>query len=307
MVETPDKMKKNMSKKTIFAMMACCVSLCAACSDSGTDDNEKNKPHRPDIETQVIAHRGYWDKAGSAQNSIASLKAAQDLGVYGSEFDVNMTADDRLVVVHGPSHGNIADVRTASFDEVRAVKLSNGEPTPTFEEYLEQGAKNDKVKLICEIKDHATSTRETQVVEAVLAAVEKAGMQDRIEYIAFSRHVCAELVRLCPGVKVAYLNGDLSPAELKEMGITGLDYQKSKMEEQRERHGMGRRARCGLCHHGRSRNAEICHRAEPCERINFSCRVILTTLYLKNPSVATALGFLFYLLSAIFLTARSAA
>ena len=121
-------------------------------------------------------------------------------------------------------------VRTASFDEVRAVKLSNGEPTPTFEEYLEQGAKNDKVKLICEIKDHATSTRETQVVEAVLAAVEKAGMQDRIEYIAFSRHVCTELVRLCPGVKVAYLNGDLSPAELNEMGITGLDYQKSKME-----------------------------------------------------------------------------
>ena len=68
------------------------------------------------------------------------------------------------------------------------------------------------------------------MVEAVLAAVEKAGMQDRIEYIAFSRHVCAELVRLCPGVKVAYLNGDLSPAELKDMGITGLDYQKSKME-----------------------------------------------------------------------------
>lgn len=230
MVETPDKLKKNMSKKTLFAMMACCVSLCAACSDSGTDDNEKNKPHRPDIETQVIAHRGYWDKAGSAQNSIASLKAAQDLGVYGSEFDVNMTADDRLVVVHGPSHGNIADVRTASFDEVRAVKLSNGERTPTFEEYLEQGAKNDKVKLICEIKDHATSTRETQVVKAVLAAVEEAGMQDRIEYIAFSRHVCTELVRLCPGVKVAYLNGDLSPAELNEMGITGLDYQKSKME-----------------------------------------------------------------------------
>lgn len=222
--------KMRMLRNALLAVTTGCMWLCMSCSDSGPGVDDKDKPHRPDIETQVIAHRGYWDKAGSAQNSIASLKAAQELGVYGSEFDVNMTSDNRLVVVHGPAHGNLADVRTATFDEVRAVTLSNGEPTPTFEEYLEQGAKSENVKLICEIKDHATSKRETEVVEAVLDAVEKAGMQDRIEYIAFSKHVCAELVRLCPDAKVAYLNGDLSPAELKEMGLTGLDYQKSKME-----------------------------------------------------------------------------
>ena len=220
----------GMLKKSFIAVAICCMSLCAACSDSDKGDDDKYKPHRPNVETPVIAHRGYWDKPGSAQNSIASLKAAQELGVYGSEFDVNLTADDRLVVVHGPSHGKIADVRAATFDEVRAVTLSNGEPTPTFEEYLTQGAHNKNVKLICEIKSHDTDKRETEVVEAVLAAVEKAGMQDQVEYIAFSSHVCKELVRLSPGVKVAYLNGDMSPAELKDMGLTGLDYQKSKME-----------------------------------------------------------------------------
>lgn len=219
-----------MLRKAFFAITACSALLGVACSDSDDGDKDKYKPHRPDTETQVIAHRGYWDKAGSAQNSIASLKAAQDLGVYGAEFDVNMTSDNRLVVVHGPAHGSIADVRTASFDEVRAVTLSNGEPTPTLEEYLAQGAQNENVKLICEIKSHATAARETDVVKAVLAAVEKAGMQEQVEYIAFSSHVCKELVRLNPEVKVAYLNGDLSPAQLKEMGITGLDYQKAKME-----------------------------------------------------------------------------
>lgn len=219
-----------MLKKAFFAIVACGALLGAACSDSDNGDKDKYKPHRPDIETQVIAHRGYWDKAGSAQNSIASLKAAQDLGVYGAEFDVNMTADNRLVVAHGPAHGSITDVRTASYEDVRAVTLSNGEPTPTLEEYLEQGAKNPNVKLICEIKSHATAARETEVVKAVLDAVEKAGMQEQVEYIAFSSHVCKELVRLNPDAKVAYLNGDLSPAQLKEIGLTGLDYQKAKME-----------------------------------------------------------------------------
>lgn len=42
-------------------------------------------------QTKVIAHRGYWDCEGSAQNSIASLKKAAEAGVYGSEFDVQMT------------------------------------------------------------------------------------------------------------------------------------------------------------------------------------------------------------------------
>ncbi|MDR2036887.1 MAG: DUF1080 domain-containing protein, partial [Bacteroidales bacterium] len=33
-----------------------------------------------------------------------------------------------------------------------------------------------------------------------------------------------ELVRRRPGVEVAYLNGDATPAQLKELGISGLDY-----------------------------------------------------------------------------------
>ena len=50
----------------------------------------------------IVAHRGYWacEAGGNSHNSIASLKAAQDLGVWGSEFDVNMTKDGELMVFH---------------------------------------------------------------------------------------------------------------------------------------------------------------------------------------------------------------
>ena len=51
-------------------------------------------------QTRVIAHRGYWTPAGSAQNSITSLYRASILGVYGSEFDVHITADGIVVVNH---------------------------------------------------------------------------------------------------------------------------------------------------------------------------------------------------------------
>ena len=51
-------------------------------------------------QTKVIAHRGFWETENSAQNSIASLKKAGAIKCYGSEFDIQMTADGVLVVFH---------------------------------------------------------------------------------------------------------------------------------------------------------------------------------------------------------------
>lgn len=48
--------------------------------------------------------------------TVSSLRNAQKLGVYGVEFDVNMTADDSLIVYHGRrfSTRNFMRRRTAS-------------------------------------------------------------------------------------------------------------------------------------------------------------------------------------------------
>ena len=51
-------------------------------------------------QTKNIAHRGYWDIANSAQNSIVALQKAHELGLYGSEFDVLITSDSVPVVNH---------------------------------------------------------------------------------------------------------------------------------------------------------------------------------------------------------------
>ena len=54
--------------------------------------------------------------------------------------------------------------------------------------------------------------------------VKKMGLENRMEYITFSLHAMKEFIRLAPaGTPVYYLNGELSPKELKELGAAGLD------------------------------------------------------------------------------------
>ena len=50
------------------------------------------------------------------------------------------------------------------------------------------------------------------------------GLEEQTEYISFSLNICKEILRYQPKAEVAYLNGDLSPAEIKEVGLSGLDY-----------------------------------------------------------------------------------
>ncbi|MDR0536121.1 MAG: hypothetical protein LBG65_07265 [Puniceicoccales bacterium] len=170
-----------------------------------------------------MAHRGFWKTAGSAQNSLSSLRNAQELGVYGSEFDVWLTKDDVLVVNHDAKIGKTI-IEEATFAEMAAVLLSNGEKLPTLESYLKIGAKNKKTRLVFELKPHKSKERERRAAALSVALVEKHKLSGQVEYISFSLHACKEFRRLVPSAQVYYLGGDLPPAEIKRHGLTGIDY-----------------------------------------------------------------------------------
>ena len=40
----------------------------------------------------------------------------------------------------------------------------------------------------------------------------------------FSLSACVEFAKLMPGVRVEYLGGELAPAEIKKLGLSGIDY-----------------------------------------------------------------------------------
>lgn len=173
---------------------------------------------------QVIAHRGYWKTEGSAQNSISSLNNTHRIGVYGSEFDVHITRDGIVVVFHDDDIDGIK-IENAQYADIKDKRLANGECIPTLKEYLEAAKSLDGMKMILEIKEHINKSDEDRCIDSTLLIVSKAGMGGRTEYISFSKHACDYLVAHAKGAKVAYLNGDMTPAEAKEAGYTGIDYE----------------------------------------------------------------------------------
>ena len=62
--------------------------------------------------------RNYWKAEGSAQNSIAGLKKAAEAKVYGSEFDVQLTADGVVVVNHDDAIDGLVIGETA-YDKLK--------------------------------------------------------------------------------------------------------------------------------------------------------------------------------------------
>src|SRR3546814_17919022 len=64
-----------------------------------------------------------------------------------------------------------------------------------------------------------------------------------VEYIAFDYDACKRIVELDPDAKVYYLNGDITPAQAKQDGFTGLDYNFKKYQENptwiKEAHDLG--------------------------------------------------------------------
>ena len=181
----------------------------------------------------IIAHRGYhYGIEGSAENSIQSLRAAAELGVFGSEFDVHVTADNIPVIHHAPhiqgKEGNIR-IEAASYDEIRDLVLFNGERLPTLDDYL-RAAKELSIQLILELKAYTgNAERHREIAQIVVDRVNYFGLGDRVEYITFNLNIGKEFIRITDS-KVSLLDGDLSPEELNNLGFHGIAFSYSRMQ-----------------------------------------------------------------------------
>jgi glycerophosphoryl diester phosphodiesterase len=171
------------------------VLLLTGCSSKGDKFFLEIDPDQQirNLVTRIIAHRGYWDKSGAAQNSLAALNNAIELGVYGSESDVWITADNVLVLNHDATYGGV-NIENSPYSEIAPLRLSSN------------------------------NVNNKRCVDAVVKAVNDSEATDLVDYIAFSSYVCEELIKSNPQHRVAYLNGNLTPAALKEAGYWGLDY-----------------------------------------------------------------------------------
>lgn len=204
--------------KTKHVLMACACALFTLAGQA---------------QTQVIAHRGFWKTEHSAQNSITALNKAAENKLYGSEFDVQLTADGVVVVNHDDTIQGFTIGKT-NYDNLKGLQLKNGEILPTLADYLQAGKKQAGIQLILEIKPHKTKEQEDQIAETTVKMVKEYGLEKQVEYISFSMNICEQLTKLTPNSAIAYLKSDVVPKELKAKGINGIDYHYKAIEKHPE-------------------------------------------------------------------------
>lgn len=174
--------------------------------------------------TKVVAHRGFWNTENSAQNTLASFAKADSIGCFGSEIDVWLTTDDHLIVNHDKNFQGLF-METAPFEQIRSISLPNGEKIPTLDEYLAEVRKHPSTRLVLEMKSLTDYSREDVAASKISELLRKHGVLDRTDIIVFSLNAAMTFKKIFPtGVKIFYLDGDLSPKKIKKLGLSGIDY-----------------------------------------------------------------------------------
>jgi len=95
---------------------------------------------------KLIAHRGY--RAKFPENTMLSFGKALEYGADGIEFDVRMSKDGELVIIHDPyiidkSNTNIAHIISETrLAEIKRIDLGMNQSVPVLGEVLEKLDKN---------------------------------------------------------------------------------------------------------------------------------------------------------------------
>ena len=121
--------------------------LCLVTSISGCRDKEKSAINQTDLpERGLCAHRGAM--ATHPENTISAFRAAIEAGAHMIEFDVQLTKDNRLVVIHDATVDRTTNgtgkVSELTFQEIRQLDAGSwkspefkGELIPSLNEVLE--------------------------------------------------------------------------------------------------------------------------------------------------------------------------
>lgn len=140
----------------------------------------------------VAAHRGWPNKY--PENTIESFRASLALGVDQLEFDVHMTADGHLVIMHDHTVDRTTDgtglVREMTLAQVKSLDAGAkkdpafaGCRVPTMEELMELVKDHPTITLDLELKDYPTEGMEAFAYEScdkALTVIDAYGFTDRV-------------------------------------------------------------------------------------------------------------------------------
>lgn len=164
--------------------------------------------------SSLIAHRGASKYA--PENTLSALQHAYEMGVKWVEFDVQLSRDDKLVVIHDEllerTTGQAGFVYDYSLQELKLfdagsffAKEYKGARIPTFREWISQ-ANQFGLALNIELKPAKAEHRDV-LIESVIAELNLfwPSAPNELLISSFDRICLEEFHRIAPEYKIASL------------------------------------------------------------------------------------------------------
>jgi len=162
----------------------------------------------------VIAHRG--DSSRALENSLDAFRIALSIPVDMIEFDIRMSHDNVLYVMHDKetgrtANGNINMEKSVS-DDISRIRLKNGEAIPTLKDVL--SLVEGKVGLNIEIKS-------TGAGALTAASLVGSGYRGHVLISSFKEEEIIGALKVMPAVPAAGIFDTFIPAEIDSYRAKG--------------------------------------------------------------------------------------
>lgn len=201
-----------------------------------------SKPLEPWPYPSVIAHRGGGSIA--PENTLAGLRCGFDHGFLMSEFDVKLSQDNLLIILHDDTVDRTSDGSGAAaaltYNELAQLDMGGwhsawyaGEPLPAFSQFARFILEND---LFCNIEIKPCPGREVETGVAVAHAVLKYWADGGVSPLisSFSREALAAFAEIAPAIPRAFLI-DRVPEDfesiLQSLGCQGINVNQKYLDE----------------------------------------------------------------------------
>lgn len=181
----------------------------------------KRKVDVHSADTESLRNVNIWAHRGSSmmnpENTLLAFRKAAELeGITGIEFDVQLTKDGEIVVIHDEKVDRTTDgtgnVRDYTLNELKQLTISgDGEvhSIPTLRETFEMLApycKNKGLRLNIELKN--SIIRYEGMEQKVIDMVSEFNLEDYVVYSSFNHDSIGLVKQIKADAEVAYLAGD---------------------------------------------------------------------------------------------------
>ncbi|EGC82850.1 glycerophosphodiester phosphodiesterase [Anaerococcus prevotii] len=174
-----------------------------------------------------IAHRGF--KGAYPENTMLAYEKAIEVGADGIEFDVHLTKDSELVIIHDETLERTTDgkglIKDKTLQELKKLNASKGylnckdQTIPTLREYFDFAKNKD---IITNIELKTSIIRYEGIEKKVYDLINEYGMKDKIIISSFNHNSLIKMKEIDREIKCGVLESSrlYKPWEyVKNMGM----------------------------------------------------------------------------------------